>query len=330
MTVHAALWMSEQVEALVFPAVLRDHLRTLCGEDPIRLPAEPSDAQLQNVEVLITGWGVPSITPDLLDRLPALHAVVHTGGSVRFLSEDAWHRNITVTSAADANARPVAEFTLGSILLAGKEAFWVAKKYQHMRDFVNRELVLPHSGNNGRRIGIVGASRIGRRVIELLQPFDFDVALYDPFCAASDADSLGVHLHRDLAGLAAASDILSIHAPDLPVTRGMISADVLASLPDGAVLINTARGALVDQEALLAQVRSGRIRALLDVTEPEVLPTEHPLWEVPGAVLTPHIAGATGNEIQRLGAAAVRDLEHILSGDTPPGTVPLALRQTAA
>lgn len=330
MSAPVGIWMSASVREHVLPPDLLVKVEQVSGAAPRVLSEHPTDAELRDVEVLLTGWGVPTMTTDVLDRLPSLRAVVHTGGSVRFLAEDAWDRGICVTSAADANAQPVAEFTLGSILLAGKEAPWMARAYRSRRTFMDREELIPNSGNNGRRIGIVGASRIGRRVIDLLRPFNFDVALYDPYCAHEDADRLGVALVDDLRDLAVRSDILTIHAPDLPSTQGMISGKVLAALPDGGVLINTARGALVDQDALTAEVLSGRIRAMLDVTEPEVLPKEHLLWDLPGAVITPHLAGATGNEMRRLGAAALDDLDRFITGAPVVGGVSLHLRQTAA
>ncbi|WP_416393543.1 MULTISPECIES: hydroxyacid dehydrogenase [unclassified Curtobacterium] len=330
MSVLVGIWMSGSVREHVLPPDLHSQLERVSGAAPRILGEDPTDADLQDVEVLLTGWGVPTITPETLDRLPALRAVVHTGGSVRFLTETAWDRDISVSSAADANAQPVAEFTLGSILLAGKEAPWTARAYRNRRVFMDREEVVPDSGNNGRRIGVVGASRIGQRVIDLLRPFDFRVSLYEPYCTQEGADRLGVPLVGDLRELAARSDILTVHAPDLPSTRGMISGDVLAALPDGGVLINTARGALVDQDALTAEILNGRIRALLDVTEPEVLPKKHLLWDLPGAVITPHLAGATGNEMRRLGSAALDDLERFITSTPLAGAVSLHLRQTAA
>jgi phosphoglycerate dehydrogenase-like enzyme len=117
-----------------------------------------------------------------------------------------------------------------------------------------------------------------------------------------------VQVETDLARLASQSRIFSLHAPDIPTTRGMVSAAVLAALPDGATLINTARGALVDQDALVRELASGRIRAALDVTEPDPLPAGHPLFALPNVYLTPHLAGAMGTEIRDLGRASVAAL----------------------
>jgi phosphoglycerate dehydrogenase-like enzyme len=172
----------------------------------------------------------------------------------------------------------------------------------------------PTVGNFGKTVGIVGASRIGRRVIELLRPFQLDVLVSDPYLDADAARRLGVD-RRELDELLAASDVVSLHAPALPSTRHMIDARRLALLRDGATLINTARGSLVDQDALVAELASGRIDAVLDVTEPEVLPPDSPLYELPNVVLTPHIAGALGVELRRLGDAAIDEIERYAAGE---------------
>ncbi len=220
-----------------------------------------------------------------------------------------WGRGILVTTAADANALPVAEFTLAMILLAGKDTFWIS------RDFAGENpIATERIGNFGRVLGIVGASRVGRRLMELLAPFDYEVLLFDPFVTSQDATRLGAR-KVDLEELMSASSIVSLHAPVLPETRRMVSSPLLARLPDGATLINTARGALIEQDALVAELRSGRLRAILDVTEPEPLPTDHELRRLPNVYLTPHLAGAQGNELKRLGAAALQEAERFRNGE---------------
>ena len=119
----------------------------------------------------------------------------------------------------------------------------------------------------------------------------------------------------ELDALLAASDVVSLHAPSLPSTRHMLDARRLALLRDGATLINTARGALIDQDALVAELVSGRIDAVIDVTEPEVLPPDSPLYDLPNVVLTPHIAGALGVEVRRLGDSALDELERYARGE---------------
>jgi phosphoglycerate dehydrogenase-like enzyme len=152
-------------------------------------------------------------------------------------------------------------------------------------------------------------------VIEKLAAGDVRVLLFDPYATAEAAAGLGVELVTDLAALASRSDILSIHAPEMPSTIGMISSSVLAALPDGATLINTARGALVDQDALVAELQRGRLRAILDVTEPDVLEPGHPLYALPNVFLTPHLAGSMGNELRRIGRAALAEVERFVTGE---------------
>src|SRR6185436_9888054 len=125
---------------------------------------------------------------------------------------------------------------------------------------------------------------------ELLRPFDVEVLLYDPYVAPAEAAGLGVAL-TGLDELCSRSHILTVHAPQLATTRHMIDARRLALMPDGGTLINTSRGSLIDEEALLPELISGRLYAVLDVTDPEVPPADSPLYTLPNVLLTPHIAG---------------------------------------
>src|SRR5699024_11488881 len=124
----------------------------------------------------------------------------------------------------------------------------------------------------------------------------------------AEAHRLGVQ-QVGLRELMTRAGVVSVHAPELPQTRHMIGAAELAALADGSTLINTARGSVVDTTALVAEVQAGRISAILDVTDPEPLPPEHPLWGLPNVLLTPHIAGSMGNELHRLGNTAVAEVE---------------------
>ncbi|MDH7804393.1 MULTISPECIES: hydroxyacid dehydrogenase [unclassified Rhizobium] len=266
--------------------------------------------QLERTDILLTGWGCPEIGVRELALMPHLRLISHAAGTVKyFLSQAVFERGITVCSAAEANAQPVAEFTLAMILLAGKRTFDFRRMYEKDRDRENVEHLKSQAiGNLGLTVGIVGASRIGRRVINLLQPFDLDLILFDPFLSTAEAQKLGVRL-VSLDELMAVSDVISLHAPSLPQTRHMIGADALAQMKDGATLINTARGALVDEEALLTELKTGRIEAVIDVTDPEVPPQDSPFYNLPNVFLTPHIAGAVGLERARLGDMAIAEIE---------------------
>lgn len=301
----------------LFPPPLMARLAELVAFDPglvVQDFTDPAVAPaLITAEVLITGWGVPHVGPEVLDAAPALRGVLHAGGSVRSLISTAcWERGIPVTSAVRANALPVAEYTLAAILLSGKEAFGLRERFRAERTFPAPG-DLAATGNLGRRVGVIGASRVGRRLLELLRPFDIRVGLYDPYVTPAEARALNA-VPLALDELLRTSDIVTLHAPDTPETQRMLDRERLALIPDGGVLVNTSRGALVDPLALSDELVSGRISAVLDVTEPEPLPPDSPLYGLPNVFLTPHIAGSLGNEMERLGRTVVDELALLLAG----------------
>ncbi|MET8571589.1 hydroxyacid dehydrogenase [Streptomyces sp. NPDC004783] len=273
-------------------------------------------AALSAAEVLLTGWGCPPVDAELLERAPAVRAVIHAAGTVKtFLSPAAFDRGIVVSSAAAANAVPVAEYTLAAIIMGAKRVFPLAGMFRSRRTHrTGADLDRQHwLGTHGLTVGVVGASRIGRRVVELLRILDAEVLLYDPYVTHDEALRLGV-TPADLDTLVATSDVVTVHAPDTPETRGMIDARRIGLMRPGTLLVNTARGSLVDTEALTPHLVSGRLDAVLDVTSPEPLPGGHPLWDLPNVFLTPHLAGAQGNEVGRLGALAVDELGRYATG----------------
>ncbi|MFJ5264735.1 hydroxyacid dehydrogenase [Streptomyces sp. NPDC088387] len=270
---------------------------------------------LADVEVLVTGWGCPRLDADVLAAAPRLKAVVHAAGSVRGHVTDAcWDRGVEVSSAAAANALPVAEYTLAMILLHGKHVLERARDYRSTRRRDDWLHTSHQVGNYRRTVGILSASLIGRRVIELLRPFDHEVLLHDPYVTGAEAAELGVEW-VELPELFTRSDLLSVHTPLLPATRGLVSRELLTAMRPGAALINTSRGAVVDQDALTDVLRAGRIRAVLDVTDPEVPPPDHPLWDLQNALITPHLAGSQGSEWERLADTAVGEVARWAAGD---------------
>ncbi|MFK4834552.1 hydroxyacid dehydrogenase [Microbacterium sp. ZW T2_14] len=310
---RAALLMDPALVPFVFDADAQARLRALVRVEQDAVTSVAGIRDPSGVELLIAGWGATIGAGDL-DALPALRGIVHWSGGNGALDGPAQARGIRISTAKAANAIPVAEFTLAMITLAAKDAFWASRLYTSEQRFIDREAELPDTGLYGTTVGIVGASTIGRLVVQKLRDIDVHVLVYDPYATAADAEALGAELVDDLAALAARADVLSIHAPEMPSTLGMISAEVLAALPDGATVINTARGGLMDQDALVEQLQRGRLRAILDVTEPDPLPTGHPLYDLPNAFLTPHLAGSMGNELRRLGEVALAEVERFVAG----------------
>ncbi|MEV4757219.1 hydroxyacid dehydrogenase [Micromonospora sp. NPDC049559] len=309
----------------VAPAVLPPDLLFRLGET-VRLVQDEavesfdddvSPVRLAEVEILVTGWSCPPLTERVLDAAPRLRAVVHAAGSVKaHVGPEVFARGIVVSSAADANAEPVVDFTVALVTLAGKRAFGMARGYAAGRyaEFGQR------TGNDGRVIGVVGASRIGRRVIARFVAAGHRVLVADPHLDPVDAAGLGAEL-TELDELCRRCDVVTLHAPQLPETRHLIDERRLALLPDGAILVNTARGSLVDSEALARACATGRIDACLDVTDPEPLPAGHPLFALPNVWITPHLAGVQGSEVRRLGAYAVAEVERFVAGEPLLGAV---------
>ncbi|MFH8338400.1 hydroxyacid dehydrogenase [Streptomyces sp. AM6-12] len=271
-------------------------------------------AELARADVLFTFWGCPPLGPEVLAGAPRLRAVVHAAGSVKdFVTDACWERGIALSSAADANALPVAEYALAMILLANKRALRTRDHYRAVRARLSWQHEYRDAGNYRRAVGIVGASRTGRRLIALLAPYDMELLVYDPYLSAAEARALGVR-PAGLDELCARCDVVSLHAPALPETRHLIDERRLKLMPDGATLVNTARGALVDTDALVRELTSGRLNAVLDVTEPEVLPPDSPLYDLDNVVLTPHIAGSLGGELHRMADSALDELERLAHG----------------
>lgn len=313
----AVLAMTDHLPRRLFPPPLADRLHAVVDVDLDHVFTDfaTTDSVLADAEVLITGWGCPMIDEPVLAAAPRLRAVVHAAGTVKgHVGAAVFDRHIAVSSAVSANAVPVAEYTIAMILLANKDVLAMSRRYRAERRRLDLVVDYPDTGNLGRTVGIVGASRVGRRVLRLLAPFDLPVLLTDPFVTAAEAARLGAE-RVELDELFARSDVVSVHAPALPETRGMIGARQLAALANGATLINTSRGSLVDQEALVRELRTGRISAVLDVTDPEVPQPDSPLWELPNVLLTPHVAGALGNELGRLGACVVDELARFAAGE---------------
>ncbi len=303
----------------VFDAEALSRLEACCDivrEEPLsEFSSTSSQAVLAQIDVLITGWGCPKIAPEVIKAAPRLRLIAHSAGSVKLIIDQAvYAAGITVTNAADANAVPVAEFTLAMIILANKRMFEMRDRYRAERNRANSTAMMDEPiGNYHRTVGLVGASRIGRKVAGFLTALDVKVLINDPFVQADDPVLAGAEL-VDLDTLLARADVVSLHAPLLPETRGMIGADQLRLMRDGTTFINTARGALVDEAALIAELQTGRIHAVIDVTDPEVPVPNSPLYDLPNVFLTPHVAGAIGRERLRLGELVVDEIERFIGG----------------
>jgi phosphoglycerate dehydrogenase-like enzyme len=277
-------------------------------------PAVVADA-LRRVEVLITGWGTPALEP-LESWTPesfAVRLIAHTAGTIkRLVPVVALERGLLVTHANESLAEAVAEFTLGAIVMARRGAFPAAARLRAGREPLS---VATQHEVRGSTIGVIGASAIGRRVMRLLAPLGVTLLLYDPYCPPAVAAEHGAAL-VGLYELLQRSDTVTLHAPITPETIGMLGAAEFAAMRDGALFVNTARGRLIDHDALLRELRTGRISALLDVTDPtEPLPRDSPFYALENCVVLPHMAGASVQARQRQGRMTVDETLRYLAGE---------------
>lgn len=312
-----AFAMSDSVRGRVFPErVMRQY--AAAAEIAGILTEYTSDharSVLERVEVLVTGWGAPRIDDAVLDAAPHLEAVLHAAGTVKpYLDPAVLERGVRVSSAAGANAVPVAEYAVAMIVLAGKQVLPIARRYRRVQDEFDIEASFPGLGNYGQRVGIIGASKIGRIVIGMLRAYAFEVVVYDPYLTEADAAELGV-TRVALDELLRTSRVVSVHAPSLPSTIDLVDAAGIDSMQRGATLVNTARGEIVDQDALTRRVLAGELFAILDVTVPWILEPDHPLYTSEHALLTPHIAGSYGVELERLSGVMLDELHRISRGE---------------
>ncbi len=301
------------------PKAFPDHLRGEIGKITSLHPRAidgakwRDDAQaLADVEIIFATWGMPALDAEFLAAAPRLQAVFYAAGSVKgFAKPEAYARGIVISSAWEANAVPVAEYSLATILLGLKAFWWHARQ---MRDGTFSHAKTAIAGAYHSNVGLVSLGAIGRRVAAHLSRLEVNVLAYDPFADPAEAAKAGVTL-VSLEELFAKSDVVSIHAPWLPETEKMINGSLLRSMRQGATLINTSRGAVID-EADLCQVLKERadLTAVLDVTHPEPPLPDSPLLTLENVILTPHIAGSIGGEIARMGDWMLGEFDRYLEG----------------
>ena len=282
--------------------------------------SEEVASKIKGFDGLITGWGSPPLTEEVFENADRLKIIVHSAGSVKasLLSRKVVEkyiipRGICVCNAPKAIAYNVAEVTLGLMIMVGHRLFDhalnVRKRLIWRDDSIPREV----KTINGSIIGIVGASTVGREVIRLLKPFDCRILVYDPYLSDDEARRLSVE-KASLERLFEESDFVSVHAPLTEETVHMIGRKHFRLLRDGAVFINTSRGKIIDQDALIEECKKGRFLVALDVTDPEPLPKDSPLRRLRNVIVTPHIAGNGYYGAKKIGEMTLQALEDFFAG----------------
>lgn len=268
---------------------------------------------VKGANYIITTWGSPRIEKDILDVCPDLAAVMHAAGTPKpVISDELIARNIRVTYSAIALGEGVAETALTMAISAIKGLFILP---EHTAKGEWNECKRLARDFYDITIGIISGGFVGRHMIKLLQNFNVDVLLYDPFVSAEQAAEMGA-VKAELNELLEKSDVISIHAPSIPATDNMLNASNLPLIKDGAVLINTARGSIIDEAALIEELKKNRFFACIDVTNPEPPAEDNELRTLPNVRLTPHIAGAIANGQKRIAKHICEELVRCENGET--------------
>ena len=270
--------------------------------------------EIAHADILITTWHSPFLDRSIFGPTPCVRLIAHCGGEVKSRVAEEMFDEITVTNAAEPMALPVSEMALAMMLTLVRR---LPMYSEEMRKGVARTNEFASSGETvrGRKVGLIGFGRIGKAFARLIEPLGVELLVSDPSCPSQ---IVAAHQGRlvQLDELLRSCSIVVLAAGLTPESQHLLDEKRLALMPEGAYLINVARGGLIDMNALLSELRKGRISAALDVTDPlEPLPTEHELRRLPNVLLTPHIA-AGGIEMRRaMGAIAVEEVIRFCNGE---------------
>jgi phosphoglycerate dehydrogenase-like enzyme len=279
------------------------------------LTSEELAAQIGEFDVVITGWRSPKFTEQVLSSAKNLKLIAHSAGSIRFMLEDsAIGRNFAVTTVAAAMAPTVAEMTLLFAMLLLRRTHQQDRDLKNGADWTAVKVAGIGQEIGGQRVGIIGAGHVGRATIQLFAAVGAKVVVYDPYLSKSLAAELGAEKVDSLDELLKSCPIVSLHAPSTPETHHMIGKRELSLLADGAMLINTGRSFTIDGEALLAELKTRRITAALDVFDEEPLPADSEYRKLDNVILTPHLGAATVQCRLRMGRMTVEEVQRFVEG----------------
>ncbi|MBQ6019739.1 MAG: hydroxyacid dehydrogenase [Clostridia bacterium] len=280
-----------------------------------RRDLETNAAFLRDCEIAFSTWGMPALTGEEIARyLPNLKAVFYAAGTVQYFARPFLERGVRVFNASAANAVPVAEYAFAQISLAAKGYFQAAKFYRSLPLY---SLIHANAapGLYGCRVGLVGLGAVGQAVAEKLKALDVEVYACDPFVSAERAEALNVTL-TDMETLFRTCDVVSNHLADKEELKNVFGRRLFRLMKPRAVFINTGRGAQVSEYALAASLLTHPSRTFVgDVMKREIFPYINPLFWCPNAVLTPHIAGSTGQEPRRMGYLMIGELDRYLKNE---------------
>ncbi|MGM1047807.1 MAG: hydroxyacid dehydrogenase [Bacillota bacterium] len=267
--------------------------------------------KIKDMDICVTGWGTQVLDEDVMSHANKLKVVAHTGGSVRpYVTDAVYEKGITVISGNEVFAQSVAEsviaYSLASLRdiprFSGdlKNGIWPSAYY--------------NKGLLDRTVGIVGYGMISKMVVQMLKPFNVKIKVFSRHIAQEELDKHQME-KADLPEIFSTCDIVSIHSGMTKENYHLITEELLRLMPEGSLLVNTARGAVIDEPALCRVLAEGKINAVLDVYEVEPLPQGHPLMGFDNAILMPHMGGPTIDRRLVVVQALITDMRRYLQGE---------------
>ncbi len=311
---------------MIYSDAEQAQIAELFGSPPPLIPPKEITSgshDLSRVRFLFTGWGAPPTDEKLFTTLPKLELILYGAGATDHLTTDTLKSSrVRLTSAIAINAIPVAEFTFACIIFGLKNVVHLAAR-RYNRHSYDRSGLPPIRGAYRTRVGLVSLGYIGRLVAGKLRSVDVDLVAYDPYVSPDAATRSGAQL-VGLEELFETSDVVSLHTPLNNKTKGLFTRELFDRMKEGSTLINTARARLIRAGDLDSFLRARPdVQAFIDVTHPEPLPEDSPLWDLPNVFLTPHIAGSFGYECYRMGRAMIGECKRYLAGEPLEYEVPL-------
>ena len=320
-----AVYPAETLTALKAEADLEPKVVT--KDEILADPAATADT-----EYIFATWGMSRFKEDEI-RLcfPKLKAIFYAAGTVQYFAQEFLNCGVRIFSAWGANAVPVAEYTVAQILLANK-GFFQACRMNHSPKQRKKAAAYHRAfpGNYRCKVGLIGAGMIGKLVLEMLKPYDLDVYISSTSLTEEKAAQYGAK-KATTEDVFAQCQTISNHVADLPATKGMFDKKVFQLMKPNATFINTGRGAQVVEEDLIEVLKANPdMTAVLDVTFPEPPLEDSPLYTLPNVFLTPHIAGSSGDEVQRMSAFMLEEYRRWRKGEPLKWEVTVKMLETMA
>ena len=317
-TAEQKQWLAEHAGLLTTETVTKEML--------LEAPGKYAD-----VECVFSTWGTPDLTQEqVAEYLPNLKYLYYGAGSVQSFARPYMNNGVRIFSAWQANAVPVAEFTVAQVLLANKGYFAAMQLHSVGKRDAAWDACNLRPGNYGCRVGIIAAGQIGKMVIKALAARKLEILVYDPYLPDEEAEALGAK-KATLEEIFSTCQTISNHLPNLPSTQRMLTYEHFSRMRPGTTFINTGRGAQIEDEGLIRALQEDPTRmALIDVTLPEILPEDHIFYQLPNVLMTPHIAGSLNDEVHRMAQYMIEEYSRVSAGEEPLYEVSWKMLETMA